>query len=89
MHLPDADPLCDHGCTMRFVLYLRMIFEGVAGVFILLILPFTAIDLLHSGAPTKVVLIGWLMISVLFLLGILLFRDAVVLRMRLKAHATE
>ncbi len=66
-----------------------MIFEGAAGVVILLILPFTAIDLLHSGAPTKVALIGWLLICVLFLLGIMLFRDAVVLRMRLKAHAAE
>ena len=49
----------------------------------------SAIDLLHSGGSTSFVLIGWLLLSILFLLGIVLFRDAVVLRMRLKARATE
>jgi len=74
---------------LRFLLYLRMIFEGMAAFVLLLILPFSAIDLLHSGGSTSFVLIGWLLLSILFLLGIVLFRDAVVLRMRLKARATE
>jgi len=70
---------------MRFLLYLRMIMEGTAGFIILLVLPFSAIGLLHSGASTSFILIGWLLLAILFFLGIVLFRDAVILRMRLKA----
>jgi hypothetical protein len=74
---------------MRFLIYLRILFEGTAGVLILLIVPFSAIDLLHTGGSTKFVLVAWLLISILFLLGILLFRDAMILRMRQKSDAIK
>jgi len=69
----------------RFLLTLRSILEATAGFFLLLIVPFLGIDLLHSGASTLVSLLGFLILCILFLLGLLLFRDAVQIRLRLKA----
>ena len=71
---------------MRVAFYLRSIFEAMAGFFLLLIVPFLGIDLLHSGAPTPKLLEGFAVLCVLFLLGLLLFRDAVRIRLRLKAE---
>ncbi len=72
----------------RLLLTLRMIFEALAGFLILLFVPFIGIGLLHSGAPTARLLIGFLVLCIVFLLGAFLFRDAVLLRMRLKNKAT-
>jgi hypothetical protein len=74
---------------LQFLLYLRILFEGMAGFLILLCLPFVAIGLLHSGAGMGFVLVGWLLLTIVFLLGILLFRDAVILRMRQKSRAAK
>jgi hypothetical protein len=65
-----------------------MIFEAMAGFLILLFVPFMGISLLHSGAPTSSLLGGFLVLCIVFVLGLLLFRDAVVLRIRLKKEAT-
>jgi hypothetical protein len=87
--LPLQLSLCEHGCMVRVFLYLRMIFEGAAGFIILLTIPFSAIDLLHDGGPTRFLLINWLLLCILFLLGIVLFRDSIILRFRLKARLPD
>jgi ABC-type transport system involved in cytochrome c biogenesis permease subunit len=63
------------------------IFEAMAAFFLLLIVPFYGIDLAHSHAPKTSLLEGFLLLALLFLLGLLLFRDAVQLRLRLKNEA--
>jgi TRAP-type C4-dicarboxylate transport system permease small subunit len=72
----------------RFWLYARSIVEALAAFFLLLIVPFFGIDLAHSHAPTTSLLLGFLLIAILFLLGLLLFRDAVQLRLRLQKDRT-
>jgi hypothetical protein len=66
---------------------IRSVFEAMAAFFLLLIVPFFGIDLAHSHAPTTSLLVGFLLLCVLFLLGLLLFRDAVQIRLRLKNEA--
>jgi hypothetical protein len=73
----------------RIVLRFRVVVEGILGFNILLFLPFFAIGLLQSRAPTRFLLGALLGCCILFLLGILLFRDAVILAMRLKKQASR
>ncbi len=71
----------------RFLWTVRWICEGAAGFWILLIVPFLGIDLLHSQAPIGYALLGFLVLCIMFLIGLLLFRDAVRIRLRLKAES--
>jgi hypothetical protein len=69
----------------RILLLTRSIIEAMAGFFLLLVVPFLGIDLLHSGAPMAKMLEGFAVLCVFFLAGLLLFRDAIQIRLRLKA----
>jgi hypothetical protein len=76
-----------HPPMRRFLLTIRWLLEGTAAFFVLLIVPFIGVDLAHSGAGIPVVLVGFLILCVLFLLGLLLFRDAIQIRLRLQKKA--
>ena len=69
----------------RLFLYLRAIVEGTIGFWLLILLPFLAVDLIRSRAAPGPLLIGLVGVCLLFMLGILLFRDAIRLHLRLKA----
>jgi len=68
----------------RLLLYLRAIVEGTIGFWLLILLPFLAVDMIRGRAPVATLLIGLLAVSLVFMAAILLFRDAVRLWMRLK-----
>ena len=68
----------------RLFLYLRAIVEGMIGFWLLILLPFLAVDMIRGRAALAALLIGLLAVCLLFMAAILLFRDAVRLWMRLK-----
>ena len=73
----------------RLFLYLRAIVEGTIGFWLLILLPFLAVDLIRGRSPTTFLLIGLLGVCLLFMLAILLFRDAIRLWIRLKIPTTS
>jgi len=68
----------------RLFLYLRAIVEGMIGFWLLILLPFLAIDIIRGRTPTGFLLVSLLAVCLLFMAAILIFRDAVRLWLRLK-----
>jgi hypothetical protein len=68
----------------RIFLGLRIIVEGIIGFWLLIFLPFLAVDIIRGRSPAAYMLAALLVVCLLFLLGLLLFRDAVRLRIRQK-----
>jgi threonine/homoserine/homoserine lactone efflux protein len=73
----------------RILLYLRAIVEGTIAFWLLILLPFLAVDMIRGRAPITVLLVSLLAICLLFMAAILLFRDAVRLWIRLKIPTTS
>jgi hypothetical protein len=68
----------------RIFLYLRAIVEGTIGFWLLILLPFLAVDLIRGRSPAAFLLISLLAVCLLFIAAILVFRDAIRLWLRLK-----
>ena len=70
----------------RLFIALRIAFEGILGFAILLLLPFVAIQILHSGGSVSHLLFAFFIATIVFVLGIILCRDAFILRLRLQRN---
>jgi hypothetical protein len=68
----------------RMLMGIRFLLESTAGLFLLLVTPFVAVDLFHGSLSLAWLLGGFLVACVGFVAGLLLFWDAVRVRMRMK-----